>query len=35
MPFLLVLCGLQGDDVEILIITKDGIRTDKLQLKRD
>ena len=26
---------LQGDDVEILILTKDGIRTDKLELKRD
>ncbi|PSC76193.1 Proteasome subunit beta type-1 [Micractinium conductrix] len=24
-----------GDDVEILILTKDGIRTDKLELKRD
>lgn len=24
-----------GDDVEILIITKDGIRTDRLALKRD
>ena len=26
---------LQGDDVEILIITKDGVKTDKLELKRD
>jgi 20S proteasome subunit beta 6 len=24
-----------GDDVEILIITKDGIRTDSLALKKD
>lgn len=26
---------LQGDDVEILIITKDGVRVDSLGLKRD
>lgn len=26
---------LQGDDVEILIITKDGIQTDRLALKID
>ena len=26
---------LQGDDVEILIITKDCIKTDRLELKRD
>ena len=25
----------QGDDVEILIITKEGVRTDRLELKRD
>jgi len=26
---------LQGDDVEILVITKEGVRTDRLELKRD
>ena len=26
---------LQGDDVDILIITKEGIKLDKLELKRD
>lgn len=26
---------MQGDDVEILIITKDGVRSDTLALKRD
>ena len=25
----------QGDDVDILIITKEGIKLDKLELKRD
>lgn len=25
----------QGDDVEILIMTKEGVRTDRLELKRD
>jgi hypothetical protein len=25
----------QGDDVEILVITRDGIKTDRLELKRD
>ena len=27
--------ALQGDDVEILIITKDGIKVDRLELKKD
>lgn len=34
-PALRALPRPQGDDVEILVITKDGIRTDSLQLKRD
>jgi hypothetical protein len=30
-----VLCCAQGDFVEILIITKDGVRREELQLKLD
>jgi hypothetical protein len=29
------LACVQGDDVDILIITKEGIKLDKLELKRD
>ena len=28
-------CSMQGDDVEILIMTKDGVKVDMLELKRD
>ena len=29
------LLAVQGDDVDILIITRDGVKLDTLQLKRD